>query len=99
MNQENLDVFFGLAEELRLKGQTGSPTEDNTWTLKAEASEQEKKFQKRNRLDRKISRVPTPLNEYNHKTSVEHSSTALVSSEADQLDERIWSIVTRTEKR
>ena len=67
VNQESLDVFLGLAEEFRLKGLTGSSTEDKTETLKAKASEQEKKFEKRNHVDRKISRVPTPLNEYDYK--------------------------------
>ena len=29
VNQESLDVFLGLAEKLKLKGLTGSPTESN----------------------------------------------------------------------
>ena len=84
---------------MRLKGLTGSFTEDNTETLKTKASEQETKFERRNPVDRTISYVPTPLNEYNHKTKAEHSSTALVSIEAHQLDEQINSMMTRTEKK
>ena len=99
VNQESLDVFLGLAEELRLKGLTGSSTEDKTETLKAKASEQEKKFERRNHVDRTISNVQTPPNEYNHVTNAEHSSTALVSSEANRLDEQIRSMMTRAEKR
>ena len=102
VNQESLDVFLGLAEEFRLKGLTGSSTEDKTDTLKAKTSEQEKKFERRNPDDRTISTtstISTPLNEYNHKTNAEHSSTALVSSGADQLDEQIKSLITRTEKK
>ena len=99
VSQDSLDVFLGLAEELRLKGLTGSFTEDNTETLKTKASEQETKFERRNPVDRTISYVPTPLNEYNHKTKAEHSSTALVSIEAHQLDEQINSMMTRTEKK
>ena len=100
-NQESLDVFLGLAEEFRLKGLTGSSTEDKTDTLKAKTSEQEKKFERRNPDDKTISTtstISTPLNEYNHKTNAEHSSTALVSSGADQLDEQIKYLMTRTEK-
>ena len=101
VNQESLDVFLGLAEEFRLKGLTGSSTEDKTDTLKAKTSEQEKKFERRNPDDGTISTtstISTPLNEYNHKTNAEHSSAALVSSEADQLDEQIKSLMTKTEK-
>ena len=101
VNQASLDVFLGLAEEFRLKGLTGSSTEDKTDTLKAKTSEQEKKFERRNPDDGTISTtstISTPLNEYNHKTNAEHSSTALVSSEADQLDEQIKYLMTRTEK-
>ena len=101
VNQESLDVFLGLAEEFRLKGLTGSSTEDKTDTLKAKTSEQEKKFERRNPDDGTISTtstISTPLNEYNHKTNAEHSSTALVSSGADQLDEQIKSLMTKTEK-
>ena len=43
VNQENLDVFLSLAEELRLKGLTGSRAEPNTEALKTKASEQDKK--------------------------------------------------------
>ena len=45
--------------------------------------------------------VPTPLKEYKniHETNAEHSSTALVSLEAHQLDEQIKSMMTRTEKK
>ena len=99
VSQDSLDVFLGLAEELRLKGLTGSFTEDNAETLKTKASEQETKFERRNPVDRTISYVPTPLNEYNHKTKAEHSSTTLVSIEAHQLDEQINSMMTRTEKK
>ena len=48
VNQESLDVFLGLAEELRLKGLTGSSNEHNTEAFKTKISEQEKKFERRN---------------------------------------------------
>ena len=101
VNQENLDVFLSLAEELRLKGLTGSRAEPNTEALKTKASEQEKKFEIRNRVERTKSNVSTPLKEYNyiHETKEEHSSTALVSLETHQLDEQIKSMMTRTEKK
>ena len=101
VNQENLDVFLSLAEELRLKGLTESRAEPNTEALKTKASEQERYVEIRNRVDRTISNVPTPLKEYKniHETNAEHSSTALVSLEAHQLDEQIKSMMTRTEKK
>ena len=57
VNQENLDVFLSLAEELRLKGLTESRAEPNTEALKTKASEQEREFEIRNRVDRTISYV------------------------------------------
>ena len=48
-----------------------------------------------------MSYILTPLKEYKniHETNAEHSSTALVSLEAHQLDEQIKSMMTRTEKK
>ena len=101
VNQENLDVFLSLVEELRLKGLTESRAEPNAEVLKTNASEQERYVEIRNRVDRTISNVPTPSKEYKniHETLAEHSSTALVSLEAHQLDEQIKSMMTRTEKK
>ena len=67
VNQENLDDFLSLAEELRLKGLTESRAEPNTEALK---TEQEMEFEIRNRVDRTISNVPTPSKEY--KTYMKH---------------------------
>ena len=48
-----------------------------------------------------MSYILTPLKEYKniHETNAEHSSTALVSLEAHQLEKQIKSMMTRTEKK
>ena len=67
VNQESLDVFLGLAEELRLKGLTGSSKEGH----KAEqeylnnANTPEKNFEERKHRVRKTPDVTKPMNVYN----------------------------------
>ena len=99
VNQESIDVFLGLAEELRLKGLTGSSNEHNTEAFKTKTSVQEKKFERRNLVEGKTFNVPIPMDEYNHKTKTENSSTTLISVETHELDEQVNSMMTRTEKK
>ena len=101
VNQESLDVFLGLAEELRLKGLTGSSKEGH----KAEqeylnnANTPEKNIEERKHRVRKTPDVTKPMNVYNSNAKTEPSSVALVSVEAHQLNEQIKSMMTMTEKR
>ena len=91
-------MFLGLAEELKLKGLTGSSSQHNTEGLKTKAPEQEKVTERRNQPEGRTPNVSTNLlSEYYHKTKAESSSTALVSVE--ELDEQIKSMMTRTEKK
>ena len=99
VNQESLDVFLGLAEELKLKGLTGSSAEHDTEAFKTKTLEQEKKVKRRNSIEKTTYDASTHLNEYNPKTLEEASSTALVSTEAHQLDEQINSMMSKTEKK
>ena len=93
VNEESLDVFLGLAEELKLKGLTGSSSQHNTEGLKTKAPEQEKVTERRNQPEGRTPNVSTNLlSEYYHKTKAESSSTVSV----EELDEQIKSMMTRT---
>ena len=91
VNQENLDTFPGLAEELRLKGLTGSSAESNheeeefkNKSIKPGKGVEERKPQAKTT---QITATPREVSDsYDAKT--ESSSAALVSVEADQLDEK-----------
>ena len=89
INQESLEVFFGLAEELRLKGLTGSSTKRNPRELIAtEGIIEEKKYDVKSTPGYSI---------YKSNAKTESSLVTLVSVEADQLDVQIKSMMTRTE--
>ena len=95
VKQESLDVFLGLAEELRLKGLTESNTKDQ---LRNKTTIQEMNVQDKERRDQKFPHITklSSLNKFEAKT--ESSSVALVSVEVHQLDDQIKSMMTRTEK-
>ena len=96
VNQERLDVFLGLAEELRLKGLTGSSTKgDGDFKSKDIAPENKNGEVKRKKET--ISHTPMPFSRYNTNSPTESSSVALVSEEAYQLDEQIKSMMTEKE--
>ena len=88
--QENLDVFLGLAENLRLKGLTGSTAaERNTRdfnTVKTKKEVEEKKLG-----NESTSMVFDP------SIDKEPPSIALVSAEVNQLDEQIKTMMSRSE--
>ena len=93
VNQESLEVFLGLAEELRLKGLTSSSTKRDPGELmkKAITTEgiiEEKKYDVRSTPDNSI---------YKSNAKTESSLVTLASVEADQLDKQIKSMMTRTE--
>ena len=87
VNQENLDAFLGLAEELKLKGLTGSTAESTT----AEFRHEEK-----TETENDVKTAPRSLN-VNPNFETKSSQVALVSVDANQLDEQIKSMMTRTE--
>ena len=96
VNQESLDVFLALAEELRLKGLTGSSREGHAAVEEFlnNASIEEKKNRVKNTPD-----IPKPMKVYNSNVKTESSLVTLVSVEAHQLDEQIKSMMTITEKK
>ena len=96
VNEENLNGFLGLAEELRLKGLTGSSTKgDGDFQSKDIVPENENGKVKRNKET--ISHTPMSFSRYNSNSPTESSSVALVSEEAYQLDEQIKSMMTEKE--
>ena len=98
VNQESLDAFLALAEELRLKGLTGSSErndEDHLTNAPSEIKVAHKKQQAESSPN-----IPNPLNISNPNAKTEFSSiaqVALVSVEAQQLDEQIKSMMNTSE--
>ena len=103
MNQENLDSFLALAEEMRLKGLTGSTENVANTENVAEKYPAEKKIAVKKQHPEPIpimpdlvdlySAGPNPEREYSSKMPV-----ALVSVEASHLDEQIKSMIGVSEK-
>ena len=97
VNQESLDVFLGLAEELKLKGLTGSSTESNTQEFSNQAFLPEKNIEEKKPHVKTTSNIPRPLNT-NRNAKKGSSSGALVSVVADQLEGQVKSLLIRTNK-
>ena len=99
VNQDSLDVFLGLAEELRLKGLTGSTNANNSEEFSNKAALPETKTEERTHHVKTSPARPLKLNVNNPKAETESSSVAMVSVEFDQLDKQIKSMMTRTENK
>ena len=99
VNQESLDVFLGLAEELRLKGLTGSTDAYKREEFSNKAALPETKTEERTHYVKTIPARSLKLNVNNSKPETESSSVAIVSVESDQLDKQIKSMMTRTENK
>ena len=95
VNQESLDVFLGLAEELKLKGLTGSSSECNMQEFSIQAFVPEKNIEEKKPHVKTTSNIPRPLNT-NQNANTGSSSGALVSVVADQLEEQVKSMMIRT---
>ena len=96
VSQESLDIFLGLAEELKLKGLTGSSREDGLRN-KAPAPEMIIEELERKHCVTTTIEIPKPSRVYNPNAKRESSSVALISVEPDQLDEQIKSMMTMTQ--
>ena len=95
VNQESLEVFLSIAEELRLKGLTSSstkrsPGESMKKAIATEGIIEEKKYDVKSTPDNSIHKS-------NAKTESSSKLVTLASVEADQLDKQIKSMMTRTE--
>ena len=101
VNQERLDAFLGLAEELKLRGLTltGITTEGNNMEFRGKDIFPENDIKKRKHDTEAIFHAPPPSNVRNSKPQLENSSGALVSEEKHQLDDEMKSMMTMTEKR
>ena len=100
VNQESLDTFLGLAEELKLRGLTSSSTElysEEEFSHKTSAPEENNKEKKT--FVKTTPNNPKRLNIHNLNAKAEPSSVALVSVESHQLDEQIKSMMTMTENK
>ena len=98
MNQESLDAFLGLAEELRLKGLTGSG-EHNNEEYMAKAPPENKVPQKKRHAESALN-LPNPLKIYNPDAKTESSSmtpVTLVSTDVQQLDEEVKAMMGTSE--
>ena len=98
VKQESLEVFLGLAEELKLKGLTGSSSEGNIEEgLRNKVTAPENNSEERKHQITTTRDIQNPSNVYNSNTKTESPSVALVSLGTDQLDEQIRSMMTMTE--
>ena len=98
VNQECLDVFLGLAEELKLKGLTGLPSEGNIEEgLGNKVTAPEKNIEERKHSVTRTRDKQKPSNVYHSNAKTDSSSVAWVSAEADHLNEQIKSMMTTTE--
>ena len=98
VNQERLDVFFALAEELKLKGLTNS-SEKNVEDAEMELGTTEKKLEQKLQYDTSTLNEAKLLEVCSSNTTRMSSLGALVNTEPDQLDSQINSMMTITEKR
>ena len=99
VNQENLDTFLGLAEDLRLKGLTCSSAESNHEEEFKNKSIKPGKGVEERKPQAKTTPIVTKQKEVSDSyiAKTESFSAALVGVEANQLDEKIKSMMTRTE--
>ena len=99
VNQESLEVFLSLAEELRLSGLTGSSAESSPEELRKKAIPPEKNVKDGEPHVKTTPVVPKPWNlSDSNIANTESSSAALLSVNVEHLDEQILSMMTRTEK-
>ena len=101
VEQENLEAFLALADELRLKGLTGS-AEINESKYHDEEASQKKIAPEKKRHRESIGNVPAPKSVHRPHIEEEFPSempVALVSDEVRQLDKQIKSMIGFSENR
>ena len=98
VTQECLDVFLGLAEELKLKGLTGSSVESSTEESRNKATAASGKNREESKRHIKTTaNTAKPSSLRNLSVKTESPPVALVSVEAHHLDEQIKSMMIMTE--
>ena len=98
VDQESLELFLGLAEELKLKGLTGSSSEGMEFRGKEAAYALAKNIEERKPIVKTNPTVTKPLDVTSSVKRESSSSAALVSVEDYQLEEQTKSMMTVTEK-
>ena len=93
VNEERVEVFLGLAEELELKGLTNSSGSNNQDYETRPPLTENIIEQKKHQLESTLN-VQRPLVEY--KTETKISSDAMVSVDTHQLDEQVKSMMSDT---
>ena len=84
---------------MKLKGlTTGSSAESSTEEFRDKARAEENIEKSKHKKLRTNSNIAKPSSAFNLNAKTESTSVALVSVEADQLDEQIKSLMTKTEK-
>ena len=94
VSQDNLDTFLALAEELKLKGLTGSAGNNEQEHVPEKLPQ--RNFAQKKQTSESLLNLPNPINVYNPKARKETSSKlpgTLVSLEAQQLDEEVKSMM------
>ena len=100
VDQERLDVFLGLAEEFGLRGLTSLSAESKPEEFRNKTTPPEKNVIEGKHLVKTTPILTKPLNlSDSNIAKTDSSSAALVSMEVEeQLDEKIKSMMTKTEK-
>ena len=101
VDQESLELFLGLAEELKLKGLTGSSSGGKEFRDKEVAFAFAKNIEERKPIVKTNPTLTKPTKPLDVTSSVKRessSSAALVSVEDYQLEEQTKSMMTVTEK-
>ena len=95
VNQESLEVFLGLAEELELKGLTNTSWSNNQ-DYETKPPPTENNFEQKIHEVESFSYVRRPLVECNRNTETKSSSVAMVSVDTHPLDEQVKSMMRDT---
>ena len=95
VNQESLEAFLSLAEELELKGLTNSSGSNNQ-DYETKPPPTENNFEQKIHEVESTSYVRRPLVECNRNTETKSSSVAMVSVDTHPLDEQVKSMMRDT---
>ena len=95
VNQESLEAFLSLAEELELKGLTNSCGSNNQ-DYETKPPPTENNFEQKIHEVESTSYVRRPLVECNRNTETKSSSVAMVSVDTHPLDEQVKSMMRDT---
>ena len=95
VNQESLEAFLSLAEEVELKGLTNTSGSNNQ-EYETKPPPTENNFEQKIHEVESTSYVRRPLVEYNRNTETKSSSLAMVSVDTHPLDEQVKSMMSDT---